>query len=121
MAEEYFEWIKFEIKGEYLYGKGTLTIASKRYNVSLSYSPIYYNSTKRFDKIYINDERIVFNDDIHVYGDLSLCLYHPIIDKPLVSHVPLVKIIPRISEWCINFEEYIKYGVWLGREIKHNH
>lgn len=119
IVEKYFEWLKFEIKGKLLCGKGVLIIGSKKYKIELFYSPFFYRKTMRFDKIYIKDKRLVYNDDIHVYRDLSLCLHHPIIDKPLISHIPLYKIIPRISEWCIHYEEYLKYGVWLGKEIKH--
>jgi len=119
IAEQHFDWLKFEVFGNYLHGKGTLLIGSKKYSVEIFYSPSHYKKTKRFDKIFIKDERIIYNDDIHVYGDLSLCLFHPIIDKPLFNIIPLYKIIPRISEWCVHFEEYIKYGVWLGKEIKH--
>ena len=119
ISEKYFKWLNFKIQGNYLYGNGNLKIGSKEYKINISYSPLYYNKTGRFDKIYIKDKRIVFKDDIHVYGDLSLCLYHPIIDKPALGHIPLFKIIPRITEWCIHFEEYLKYDIWLGKEIKY--
>ena len=51
--------------------------------------------------------------------DLSLCLYHPIIDKPTFRIIPLFQMIPWISEWIVFYEQWKKYGVWLGKEIKH--
>ena len=50
---------------------------------------------------------------------MSLCLYHPIIDKPYLQCIPLYKMIPWITEWIIFYIQWKKYGVWLGREIKH--
>lgn len=119
LVESHFKWLKFELKGKVLCGKGNLIIGAKKYKVELYYSPFFYENTRRFDKIYIKDKRITYDDDIHVYKDLSLCLYHPIIDKPRLGQIPLIKIIPRITEWCIHYEEFLKYGVWLGKEIKH--
>lgn len=54
-----------------------------------------------------------------MYGDLSLCLYHPIIDKKPSETIALFTMIPWISEWCIHYEEWKKYKVWLGKEISH--
>lgn len=112
-----FSWLNCEIKGRVLECKGTLNIAKKKYPVIIYYSPFY---TVRYDRIYICDKSIKYNDDIHLYyPDLELCLYHPKIDKPLFNIVPLIRIIPWISEWCVFYEEWKKYGVWLGKEIKH--
>src|SRR5690606_8887075 len=102
------------LKTKSLIGKGTLNIGGKTYEVLLSYSPFYEN---RYDRIYINDKTIKYNDDIHVYKDLSLCLYHPIIDQALLQKIPFFKMVPWISEWITFYEQWKKYGVWFGKEI----
>lgn len=118
LVERYFDWIKLEIdtKNRALYGKGLLNIGGKKHEILLSYSPFH---KYRYDRIYINDSTIKYNSKIHLYGDLSLCLYHPTIDKPIFKTIPLCKMIPWISEWIIFYEQWKKYGVWFGREIKH--
>lgn len=118
LLENYFDWIKLKINhiDKSLTGKGILNIGSKRYEIVLSYSPFY---KYRYDRIYVKDSSIEYDNKIHVYEDLSLCLYHPVIDKPLFQTIPLYKMIPWISEWIIFYEQWKKYGVWLGKEIKH--
>ncbi|WP_312991406.1 hypothetical protein [Chryseobacterium flavum] len=118
LVEKYFEWISLSIdsKKRTLEGKGILTIGGRQYKINLSYSPFHLF---RYDRIYIQDSSISYNDNIHLYKDLSLCLYHPIIDAPLLRKVPLYKIIPWITEWIIFYEQWKIYGVWLGKEIKH--
>jgi len=119
LSEKLFNWITFNINGKILEGNGILTIGGKSYKVEIKYSPFIQDIIKRFDHIKITNIGLKYNADIHVYGDLSLCLYHPKIDKPEFGFIPLYKIIPWISEWCVHYEEWKKYGVWLGREIKH--
>lgn len=118
LVEKYFKWIELSLgeKNKSLIGKGVLYFRSKKYEVLLSYSPF---NKYRYDRIYINDKKIKFNDDIHLYYDKSLCLYHPIYDKPALNFIPLYKMIPWIVEWIVFYEQWKKYGVWLGNEIKH--
>lgn len=118
LVEKYFDWIKLEIdtKNKILKGTGVLIIGNKKYTILLSHSPYY---EYRYDRIYINDSTIKYNNEIHMYRDLSLCLYHPIIDKPIFRTIPLHRMIPWISEWIVFYEQWKKYGVWLGKEIKH--
>lgn len=114
-----FDWLKVEIKGDILIAKGTLKIGNKSFDVEIAYSPFFFKFIGRFDSIHIRGKKIVYNDSIHVYSDLSLCLYHPRIDKKPAETIPLVSMIPWIVEWCVHYEEWKKYKVWLGREIKH--
>lgn len=116
LVEKHFNWLKIELKGKALFGNGILQIANKSYSIELIYSPFLPN---RFDRIYIKDKSISYNRNIHLYRDLSLCLYHPVIDKPLFKIIPLYQMIPWISEWCVFYEEWKKYGIWLGKEIQH--
>jgi hypothetical protein len=108
--------LKIIQKDKELLGRGTLTVNNTEYQVVLRYSPFL---DYRFDRIYILNQSIEYNNKIHVYRDLSLCLYHPVIDKPYNKIIPLVKMIPWISEWCIHYEEWKKYKVWMGKEILH--
>lgn len=118
LVENYFEWLDLKIHhpNKTLFGKGTLNFKNKSYDIELYYSPFL---SYRYDRIYIKDKSIRYNDDIHLYKDMSLCLYHPIIDKPLLRGISLYKMIPWITEWIVLYEKYKQYGVWLGKEIKH--
>lgn len=118
IVEKYFNWIDLHIdtKKRALIGTGSINLGSKYYSFKIFYSPFY---KFRYDKIFINNKYIPYDDSIHIYTDLSLCLYHPIIDQPILQKVPLYKIIPWITEWVVYYEQWKKYGVWLGREIKH--
>jgi len=116
LIDKYFPWINCKIQGKLLSGSGTVEVAGLKYNVDISYSPFLNN---RPDRIFVKGKNIKFDDRIHVYGDLSLCLYHPEYDRPLFSRVSLFQMVPWISEWCVFYEEWKKYGVWLGKEIKH--
>lgn len=119
LAEMNFKWLRFKIKDKLLHGEGILKVKGRTYPVEIFYSPFFYNRGLRMDRIYVRDTTITYNDKIHVYRDLSLCLYHPVIDRPWFGFIPLFKMIPWISEWCIHYEEFKKYGVWLGKEIAH--
>lgn len=118
LVEKQFDWMELMIdrKNKQLIGKGDLTIASRKFPIILSYSPFNMN---RYDRIFISDGEIKYHRDIHVYGDLSLCLYHPQIDQGPFRKIPLVKMMPWISEWIVFYLQWKKYGVWLGKEIKH--
>ncbi|MHA7842042.1 MAG: hypothetical protein ACX93I_01900 [Winogradskyella sp.] len=118
LVEKHFEWLKLKISNnkKALIGKGRLNVGSKEYNIEIIYSPFL---EYRYDRIYIKDKSIKYNKNIHLYPDLSLCLYHPRIDKPAFGYIPLFKIVPRITEWIINYQQWLKYSVWLGKEIKH--
>jgi hypothetical protein len=116
LVEYYFDWLKLEIKNGILLGHGTIDVRSKRYDIKIAYSPFF---GRRFDRISINNHNIKYDDRIHVYGDSTLCLYHPIFDRPAFQLIPLYKMVPWITEWCILYEDFKKYKVWLGPEVKH--
>jgi hypothetical protein len=118
LVESNFDWLSLNIVSKYktLFGRGVLDVNGKRHIVLLRFSPF---NKYHYDRIYIDDKSIKFHNDIHLYNDLSLCLYHPIIDQPLVQKIPLYKMVPWISEWIVFYEQWKKYGVWLGKEIKH--
>jgi hypothetical protein len=118
LVEEYFDWIHLRIhtKSKSIVGRGKLNVDGELYEVILTYSPFNHH---RYDRVYILGKDIAYNKKIHVYADLSLCLYHPIIDKPIFQFIPLFQIIPWITEWIIFYNLWKKYGVWLTKEIKH--
>lgn len=116
LVEVQFPWLKVSVRNKVLLGEGKLDIFGIKYHIELTFSPFY---PFRFDRIYLKNAGIIFNPAIHVYRDLSLCLYHPLIDMPLCKTVPLVDMVSWIPEWCIHYQEWKKYGVWLGKEIKH--
>lgn len=116
LVEYFFDWLRLTQIENALLGKGTLHVGGERFEIILKYSPCL---PLRFDRIWITNQNIVYNSAIHVYQDLSLCLYHPTLDKPLFKMIPLVKMIPWITEWCVHYSEWKKYKVWLGREINH--
>ena len=118
LVEAHFDWIDLSINSKMrsLIGNGILDLHGKRRRISVQFSPF---NKYRYDRIYIEDKSIKFHDGIHLYNDMSLCLYHPIIDQPVFNRVPLFKMIPWISEWIVFYEQWKKYGVWLGKEIKH--
>ena len=116
LVEKQFSWLTLKIIGKTLRGNGVLKIGGLQYNIEIYYSPYLPN---RFDKIFITNLNLKFNHDIHIYRDMSLCLYYPKIDKHQFEIIPLCKMIPWISEWCIYYEQWKKYGIWLGKEVKH--
>lgn len=115
LVRRHFQWLDVQLTGKVLKGSGTLEVGGKRYQVTLSYSPFY---PYRFDRISITG--ISYHPKIHLYADLNLCLYHPVQDMPPFQTIPLVEMVPWITEWCIHYQEWQKYGVWLGKEIAHN-
>lgn len=111
-----YTWLKIYRVGKVLTAEGCLSVNDINYCVKIYYSPFY---KYRMDRIYITNQKIEYNDDIHLYKDLSLCLYHLETDMPFNGIIPLHKMIPWITEWCHFYEEWKKYGVWLAPEIKH--
>lgn len=116
LVEQHFSWLNLKIMDKTLYGNGTLEVNGVNYYIEFNYSPF---NEFRYDRIFIKDKSIPYNDKIHLYRDMSLCLYHPVIDKPILQIIPLYKMIPWITEWIIFYNQWKIYGVWLGKEIKH--
>jgi hypothetical protein len=118
LIKRHFTWLSVNIVGKFLTCSGTLIVSGISYEVKITYSPFL---PFRFDRIFLKNAGIRFNHKIHVYGDLSLCLYHPLIDMRHDKTIPILEMIPWITEWCINYQNWKKYGVWLGREILHDY
>lgn len=114
LAEEYFDWINFQLDDKMLIGSGTIKPkgCSKKYKVRVEYSLFRL----RYDRVYIKNPIIKFNPKIHMYNDNSLCLYYP---KDYYYPPPLFRILGWLSEWFIKYEFLKKNGVWLGNEVVH--
>ena len=118
LTEKKFHWVEWQLnkKSRWLEGKGKLTFQKQTYKFKLLYSPFF---PARYDRIYITSPSIGYNNEIHMYGDLALCLYHPVFDVPNGQIMPLHRIVPWISEWIINYKKWQKYGIWFSDEIAH--
>jgi len=116
ILEKNYSWLTTSIKRGCLFATGMLIVNEEQFDVEIKFSPFF---KYRFDRVRIRNHGIKFNDEIHVYHDLTLCLYHPYYDLPYSGYMPLYKIIPWISEWCHFYGQWKKYRVWLGDEIKH--
>lgn len=118
LAEKKFGWLNWHLNRKHwlLEGSGKIIIDKQTYTIKIWYSPFFPN---RYDRIFITSPFIEYNDKIHFYRDLSLCLYHPVFDVPQGQIVPLYRIIPWISEWIINYKKWQKYGIWFSNEIAH--
>ncbi|MEC4094168.1 hypothetical protein [Myroides odoratimimus] len=118
LVERSFDWLELyiDVKNKKLFGKGVLLVNERKYDIVLTYSVF---DQIRYDKIYINDKKIDFDRNIHLYRDLSLCLYHPILDQSYCNKISLKQLIPWISEWIVFYELWKIYGIWLGNEHKH--
>jgi hypothetical protein len=115
-CEENFRWLKFSIAKNLLTAKGELSKNGRNYNFEIAYSPFFLG---RFDRVKVKGKDLIQCADTHFNGDKTLCLYHPVHDLRGRLFMPLVKIIPFISEWVYYYDKYRKYSVWVGPEYPH--
>ena len=115
-CEKNFKWLKFAVTKNLLTAKGTLSENGRQYSFDIAYSPFLPG---RFDRVMVDGIDLIKCADTHFNGDKSLCLYHPVYDLKGKLFMPLVNIIPFISEWVYYYEQYRKYKVWLGPEYPH--
>ncbi len=108
--------VNLDVENKQLKGVAYFNVDSFEYKVKIKYS---FFHVSHYDRIYILDKRIKYHREIHVYRDMSLCLYHPKVDNPLNQIIPLRDMIPWVGEWLIYYRQWKKFGVWLGKEIKH--
>lgn len=117
LVEERFGWLKCSIVNNTLVGIGFLFTKNerKRYKIFVKYS---YDHPHRYDRIWVVDPYIKFNEKTHMYINDALCLYQPK-DLPPGKITPLAVILPWVSEWLIKYEFWKKYKVWIGEEAPH--
>jgi hypothetical protein len=74
----------------------------------------------RSPRVVVNDPKIEYNEDIHMYrSDNSLCLYYPE-DRSWTTKSHLFDtIIPWTHEWFLYYELYQITGKWLHPFVKH--
>ena len=117
LVEERFGWLKCRIVDNVLVGIGFLstTDKGKRYKIFVKYA---YSHHQRYDRIWVVDPYIKFNEKTHMYLNDALCLYQPK-DLPAGKITPLAVILPWVSEWLVKYEFWKKYKVWIGEEAPH--
>ena len=73
-------------------------------------------------KVYVINPKIEYSDDIHLYKDGSLCLYHEEKDSfywDYKKHSIYDTIIPWTLEWFIFYELYLITGKWEHPFVSH--
>jgi len=117
LIEDNFDWIKSFVKDGKLIGGGKIKPkgCKNTYDVIFVYNP---NKKGRKENIYVKDEKIKFGLVPHLYNDNSLCLYYPSDLSPFMRF-NFIDVIPWISKWLVTYELWIKYGIWLDKEVKH--
>ncbi|MEG1235976.1 MAG: hypothetical protein RSD30_00340 [Flavobacterium sp.] len=116
-CEREFKWLKFDIKGKGLEGKGTLEFNNRKYHFSIFCSSLLKG---RFERVTVETKNLKRSFETHFNADGSLCLYHPVFDLKRKPYMELVEVIPWISEWVYYYDKYLEYNVWLGPEYPHN-
>lgn len=116
LIEKKYDWLQCIIDNNELLGSGYILSkkSGKKYKIFFKYS--YFN-VQRFDRIWVVEPYIKYHPEIHMYRNDTLCLYYPK-DLPMTI-VPLVKMLPWVSEWLIKYEFWERYKVWLGEEVPH--
>ena len=115
-CEEKYSWLNFKIEGRKLIGEGKLSENGFDYEFQIDYSPFW---PVRFDMITVDSKGLRKCADTHFNPDNSLCLYHPKHDMNGKSFMPLVEIIPWLSEWVMYYNRYREYKIWTGPEYPH--
>lgn len=85
-----------------------------KYKIKLTYE------VGKKPQVHILDPKIVYNDEIHLYKNGSLCLFHPT-DLTWDDHKIIIAktIIPWVSEWIVFYEIWKITKKWLGAEVRH--
>ncbi len=117
LIEDNFDWIKSFVKDGKLIGGGKIKPkgCKNNYEIVFEYDP---NKKGRKENIFVIDKLIKFGKVPHLYNNHSLCLYHPSDLSPYIQF-NFVDVIPWISKWLVTYELWLKYGVWLDKEVKH--
>lgn len=116
-SEREFKWLKFEVKGKAIEGKGTLELNNRKYHFTIFCSPLLKG---RFERVTVETKNLIKTFDTHFNGDGSMCLYHPRLDLKGRPYLDLVDVIPWISEWVYYYDKYLEFKTWLGPEYPHN-
>lgn len=117
LIEDNFDWIKSFVKDGKLIGGGKIKPkgCKNNYEIVFEYDP---NKKGRKENIFVIDKAIKFRKVPHLYNNHSLCLYHPSDLSPYMQF-NYVDTIPWISKWLVTYELWLKYGIWLDKEVKH--
>ncbi|WP_129539354.1 hypothetical protein [Flavobacterium sp. 140616W15] len=116
-CEREFKWLRFELKGKSIEGKGSLELNNRKYDFTIFCSPFLPG---RFERIRVETKNLKKSFDTHFNADGTLCLYHPIKDLNGKPYMELIDVIPWISEWVYYYDKYLEHKVWIGPEHPHN-
>jgi hypothetical protein len=116
-CEREFKWLRFEVKGKSMEGKGSLEWNNRKYDFTIFCSPFLLG---RFERITVETKNLKKSFETHFNADGSLCLYHPIKDLKSRPYIDLIDVIPWISEWVYYYDKYLEHKVWIGPEHPHN-
>lgn len=115
LLEKHYSFVSVIIKGATLHCRGWCQ--PSEYSTVYHYKIIY--KPNRPPQVFVVSPSIVYNDEIHMYGDGSLCLYYPK-DFSWTSSSNLYNtIIPWTHEWFIFYELYLITGEWKHPFINH--
>jgi hypothetical protein len=111
---ENFPGFKWQGSGCQCFLRGALrpTSTSKVYQVNIRYQP---------DKIpLVNVAAPEIDEEApHLYGDSSLCLFHPGVFNWHGRRTLARCIVPWTTMWLYFYEKWQELGVWFGPEVPH--
>jgi len=115
LIDDYFPFINTKIIGNTLFGYGYCQPSefSTTYQYRIEYMAGEYPHVNPISP------KIDYNDDIHLYSDLSLCLHYPK-DFSFSEDSHLYNtIIPWTQEWFVFYEIYQITGKWEHPYVPH--
>lgn len=116
LIDNYFPFINTKIVGDSLLCYGYCQ--PSEYSIIYEYRIEY--KAGEYPNVYPTYPKIEYHDDIHLYNDLSLCLYYPK-DFSFTKESHLYNtIIPWIQEWYVFYEIYQITGKWQHPFVEHN-
>lgn len=116
-CEKVCKWMTFNVKSNYLEGKGTYEKNGRAYHFKLVFSPFFPD---RFDRVRVETKDLIQCADTHFNADGTLCLYHPILDLEGRPYLNLIDILPWITEWVYCYDKYLRFKTWVLPEYPHN-
>lgn len=112
--EKKFSFLKCRIENDTLICRGYIQFDScSRYEIKIEYR------AGTFPQVYILNPFVEPQNDIHIYGEGSLCLFYPG-DMQWKGTTSIAEYtIPWIYEWILYYELYLLTGIWEGAYEPH--
>lgn len=115
LLEKHFAFLKVALSRGVLMCRGYFQPSefSPLYKYKIIYKPLAP------PKVFVVEPKIEYSDDIHMYGDKSLCLYYPP-DFRWGEAVHIYDtILPWVHEWFVFYELYLITGKWHHPFVEH--